>query len=362
MNAVTQEKTFSTAEGLRLAQLGAASGYRFDGDTVHLNAMFTVVNPAAHQRMWALQLRACPVAPGNADEINGHLVAEVALPPIGEVADDTESFETFANACLPAGQVDHAMVLVLASGSAGRFDEVHDFAVFPRRERFLQPRIAGNVGFRIENGRVTLEVGRIENPRDASNLSGTLALELWALTGPYRSGGFSGVPLAGVAFDPLSGQCEYRQRSFDLRCTPPPAGTWNLTLMLREWTAAGFVTRDFTNFATPMTVAAPAAAVAAKAPKLDIAPVRTLVTPPPVATTPQSKAKRQPAVAPSVPVKGLVSINSATKQELATVKGLPAKVVEGIVSKRPFKSLDELMKIKGMGARLFAKVRSKLKL
>jgi len=354
MNLATQEKTISTMTGSRLARLGAAHGYRFNRDTVHLNAMFTVLNPAAHQRAWALQLWACAGAPVSASEINGQLVAEAALPPIGEITDDTESFETSTLATTPSGQADRAMILVLASGGAGRFDEVHDFAVYPRREQFLQPRMAGSVGFRIEGGRAMLEVERIENPRDDANLSGTLALELWALREPYRGGGFSGVPLAGVAFDPLSGQFEYRNCSFNLPFVPPSAGTWNLTLMLREWTANGYATRDFTNFNAPMTVTAPKQAAAPG--RISPAPAAS------VAAKPQSKAKSQSTPAANISEKGVVSVNSATKEELAAVKGLPARVIEGIVSKRPFKSLDELAKIKGMGAALLAKLRSKLKL
>ena len=37
-------------------------------------------------------------------------------------------------------------------------------------------------------------------------------------------------------------------------------------------------------------------------------------------------------------------------------------VVEGIVARRPFKSLNELVKVKGMGEKLLAKLRSRLKL
>ena len=57
-----------------------------------------------------------------------------------------------------------------------------------------------------------------------------------------------------------------------------------------------------------------------------------------------------------------MSVNSASKAELAAIKGMPTKVAEGIVSKRPFKSLDDLAGVKGMGAWLLAKLRSKLKL
>jgi competence ComEA-like helix-hairpin-helix protein len=337
MKTLLQDKSSTNVVCQSLARLGAAHGYRFAADTVHLNAMFTVLDPAAHQRAWALQLWACPAVPATAAELAGQLVAEIPLPPIGELADDTHGFEVSTNALVPAGFGEQVMVLVLAADCAGASGEVQDFAVYPRREQFFQPRLAGNVGFLIKRDRMTLEVERIENPRDAANVSGTLALELWALNEPYRGGRFQGAPLAGVALDPLAGQFEYRHRSFELPFTPPPAGVWNLVLMLREWTANGYVTRDFTNFALPLTVAAP-----------------TVET--------RGETKPQPVAAARENEPTTVSINSASRNELVAVKGLPPKVAEGIVSKRPFSSVDELVKVKGMGARLLAKLRSRLRL
>jgi competence ComEA-like helix-hairpin-helix protein len=57
-----------------------------------------------------------------------------------------------------------------------------------------------------------------------------------------------------------------------------------------------------------------------------------------------------------------VSVNAARVEELAAVKGLSPKLAEAIVKKRPFASLDELRRVKGLGANILAKVRSSLKL
>ena len=54
--------------------------------------------------------------------------------------------------------------------------------------------------------------------------------------------------------------------------------------------------------------------------------------------------------------------NVVPVEELAAVKGLTAKLAEGIVKKRPFASLDDLRRVKGLGARILDKVRSSLKL
>ena len=165
---------------VQLARLSRPHGYRLDGDTVHLNAMFALLDPAAHERSWALQLWACPDAPSSAQDLAGHIVAEVPLPPMGELADETEHFEVNAFALPPIGADDYDMVLVLASGRFGQFNDVHDFAVYSNRQAFIQPRMNGTVGYRVDGNRVQISVDRAENPRSESNRSGTLSLELWA--------------------------------------------------------------------------------------------------------------------------------------------------------------------------------------
>jgi len=342
MNQTVIETISSRNTGGSLARFGHSHGYLFDADTVRLNVMFTVTDAAAHSCSWALQLWGCPETL-NQNQTPGHLIAQVTLPPIGEIADDKESFEVNVPASLPAGQKNHPLLLVLVAGHNGQFSEVHDAIVYPRREAFCLPRLGGNVGYSISGDRVVLSAERIENPRGTENLSGTLALELWALPTRYNGGAFNGRPLAGVAFDPLAGQCEYHNRAFDLPFVAPGAGQWNLVLMLREWTAAGYVTRDYVNFNQLFTQSEPAKAEAPAA-------IKAAVTP------------AQPTIKRAAQDKNLVSVNKASVGELAEIKGMPEKVAKGIVKERPFLTLDELVRVKGVGAKLLAKIRSRLKL
>ncbi len=367
---------------VQLARFHGPHGYRLDGDTIHLNAMFALLHPAAHQRSWALQLWACPSAPSSAQDLAGHIVAEVALPPMAELADEIEHFDVSAFARPPAGAAEHVMVLVLAAGQPGQFRDVHDFAVYSRREQFVQPRLGGNVGYRIDGARVQISVDRVENPRPSANRSGTLSLELWALPVPFAGGFFQGHHLAGVEIGTVHGQNELALQPIDLALTQPPAGTWHFALMLREWTAAGFVTRDFANFATPFinapvvnntcvavvptktAAAAPAkapapTALAAKAPMPILAPV-TVKAPAPEISKPVAAAAPAKTTI-DANIKG-VSVNTARVEELAAVKGLSKKVAEDIVKHRPFASLDDLRRVKGLGAKILAKVRSSLKI
>ncbi|BDV40504.1 ComEA family DNA-binding protein [Methylocystis bryophila] len=71
-----------------------------------------------------------------------------------------------------------------------------------------------------------------------------------------------------------------------------------------------------------------------------------------------------PMAAPAHPAAhGVVApldVNSATPEQLASVKGLDKSMVEAIVKGRPFKSLDELTKNKIIPEDAFAKVKEHL--
>ncbi|MGO8697271.1 MAG: ComEA family DNA-binding protein [Limisphaerales bacterium] len=364
------ENTSVQSPALQLARLSGPHGYRFDGDTVHLNARFMLLNPAAHDRSWALQLWACPSAPASASDLAGHLVAEASLPPMGEIADDTEHIDISAPAWPPAGTGEHVMVLVLAAGRPDQFNDIHDLAFYSRSQSFIQPRMTGTVGYRVEGARVQISFGRIENPHAVSNRSGTLSLELWALPAPFAGGRFQGHHLAGVEIGFVNGGSELLLQPIDLAFTPPTAGKWHIVLMLREWTAAGFVTRDFTNFAVPfVSEAVVEKPVSVPAPQKSPIPIVEKPVLPAAARTATPEVKKpiapvlpSPALAPVKDSVKCVSVNSARPEELAAVKGLSLKLAEGIVKKRPFTSLEELRQVKGLGASLLAKIRSNLKL
>lgn len=324
-----------------LARLGANHGYRFDGDRVRLGAMFTVLDDAAHARAWTLQLWACPQAPISATDLqSGHLVAEAALPPIGEIADDTHGFEVSSFACPPATVGGHAMVLVLAASNKGAGDgEVQDLAVYAARQAFLQPRMRGIANYRIEDNRVQISVEHIGNARSADTVSGTLSLELWALTAPYAGGRFEGVSLAGTTLGAVSGHYELTLSEFNLPFTPPGAGTWHFTLMLREWTAAGFVTRDFVSFIPPVTCAStptpePVANTVVEA-------ASTAVTSAPaVAASAAASTIVKAAIASATPSAAIAAKTAARKQKSFGKSSKTVSINPASVEKQPAKGLQ----------------------
>ena len=339
-------------------RLGQTHGYRFDGDVVHLNAELQITNPAATAAgEWALQLWACDsVAPGALPA--GIKVAELRCQP--DTTFDTAWIDATVAALPPAGQGEHVMVLALVSGHDGRFDTLCDTARFPRTERFVQPRLVGSTGFGLESNHVTVHVDSVDNPRDADNLSGSLSLELWALSAPYASDEPAGTRLATAALGVLGGGQSVDTLDFDLPLAARPAGTWHIALLLREWTGEAYATRDFSNFTLPVSFAAepesPAAAAEAPAAQA-IEAAEAEAAPAPAAKKP---AARKASAKSAAPASG-VCINTASATELSAVKGLPKTVAAAIVAARPFARLDDLLAVKGMGEKLLDKLRAALR-
>jgi len=248
-----------------LVSLGQNHGYRFEGDTAILNAELAFVRsfaeetrastgplsdqggPTGQGEHWALQLWACET-PHQGGPLRGIKVAEaaLALPQQGE----HDYLEASAFAQLPPAQRAYSMVLVLASGSAGTYDQVHDFSNYPARQQFAAPHLEGSVGYRFEDDALVLQAEGVRNPRAEDNLSGSLSLQLWALREPYAGGAFEGVLLGSAELERLAGQSEEHAIERRVARAQAPEGEWQLALMLREWTeAAGYLTRDFCNFA-----------------------------------------------------------------------------------------------------------------
>lgn len=192
------------------------------------------------------------------------------------------------------------------------------------------------------------------------SISGTLSLELWALSQPFRGGLFEGMALAGTEIGQVSGQHMLVNGQYDLPFTAPAPGQWHLTLMLREWEGQGFVTRDHIQFAQPYVVPAlveAAAAGAAKAAAVVDAPVAVADAPVHAAAATQAAPVAKAAV-----VDRRISINGASRAELAAIKGVSKKLADSIVGARPFISVDALLAVKGMGPKLLDKLRPLVRL
>jgi DNA uptake protein ComE-like DNA-binding protein len=342
--------------GNALASIGATHGYRFDGDSVQINAEMIFADAAlSAASRWALQLWS-GAAPFATSQMAGVKVAELSVYPVAGY----QNIAATVAAMPPAGSSEQNMALALVFWDENGQPTVADVAVYPVAERFVQPRLSGSVTCALGNGQATLTVDTIENPRAADNLSGTLALELWALDAPYDGGSWQGIPVASVIVGVLGGGQQLDECRFVVPAAVPE-GPGVLTLMLREWGPLGYVTRDYCNLAldTPAQEApkaAPEKAKAKPAPKAipktasKAGAVKAKTEPKPVA-----KDSKVPTPAKATTAKG-IAVNLASEVELLTIKGLTAAVAKAIVAGRPYASFAELGKVKGVGPKLLAKL------
>jgi hypothetical protein len=234
-------------------QFNGNSGYSRHGDTVSLFAdrIDNLNNAGNTSGNLALQLWACQ-APYTGGSLTGWKLAEF---PLGFLQANhfLAPVKLDVPACFPESG-DYAIALVIAEWDGEGFNLIHDFHNYPQRDVFLHPRLDGQVGYRcVDEGHIVVNVGCIHNARDPDNMSGTLSLELWALPEPYVRGDFTGHALAAVTLGSLAGGANWQDCAYDLEITPPPAGTYTLVLMLREWVGNGYITRDHSNFGDRVT-------------------------------------------------------------------------------------------------------------
>ena len=246
-------------------------------------------------------------------------------------------------------------------------------------------QLNGNCGFTINNDRVHVNIDNIANQRNFDNQSGTLAIELWALKHPFQSDNFEGVALAGTTIGQVQGQHFIPNCQYDLIFKEPPVGNWHIALLLREWNGSAYETRDFVNFAVPYTASwvptvikkptdnvisvsfnetekteEPTAKAETKKPAQ---PAAKKTVAKPVADQAPAAAKKEAepekkGETPNIPL----SLNTATKKEISAINGVSLKLAERLVEARPFKSMDDVLKVKGMGAKLLAKIQKSVSL
>lgn len=317
-----------------VAQLGSSHGYRFEGDTAHLNAEILCDESRLCGQTWSLQLWT--------DE--GIKIAEL---PLGQLVANGGGRIDVAGAtpAYPPSSTGPHIISLLLTASTGTETTIEDLASYPQPVSFTQPRLQGTVCTGFGESRIRFDIARISNPRPLDNISGTLALELWCLEHPYTGGAWAGEPIASVILGTLAGNSEWLDCHYDIPAAPLPA-SGHLTLMLREWTSSGYLTRDYRTLTRP-TPAAAAQPTATKSPA-DIEK-----------TSGAKKSNTKKAADSSA---SLVSINDATLDALKSVKGLTKTLAAAIIASRPYAALDELVRAKGMGPKLLEKIRSNLKL
>ncbi|GGN19609.1 MULTISPECIES: hypothetical protein [Marinomonas] len=201
-------------------------------------------------------------------------------------------------------------------------------------------------GYRIENDRILIFVHRIENNRAEENLSGTLRLQLCAFP-PNSDHRATNTILASTTIGEIKGQHFLGDCYYDLIFQQPTVGSWSLALQLSEWNGVDYTLCDSVYFENSYQSASPSSD--------------------PSATI--NKQEDVQAPAPKIPAKnenikkntigysdGYLAINKSKVDKLLNVKGVPKKVLEKLVSERPFQSEKAVLNVKGMGPSMLKKV------
>lgn len=100
--------------------------------------------------------------------------------------------------------------------------------------------------FEYSNTSLFLEAKQINNHNN-SGTSGTLKLKLWATPTPYSGGKLNGYLLGEVNLGQLSGSISYFAVDRTTNFTPPPDGTYYITLALTEYNGSDYLV-DYMTF------------------------------------------------------------------------------------------------------------------
>jgi len=258
------------------------------------------------------------------------------------------------------------------------------------QDSYKEIKLNGNSRCELIDDQVLITIDEIANNRDWNNLSGTLAVELWALSEPYRGGGFQGQPLAATIIGEIYGQHCLRDCHYQLNAVQPNTANNNICLMLREWQGAdGYITRDYVNLPSNTLQAGSPATRSARGNVIEVAfredavievtPVektafsktqvlKTEVLKTEVSKTsdaketkkspakPSSKTPAKPTESTGIVANGKVSVNSASLEELHAVKGINKKLAQAIIDARPFGKKKDLLSVNGLGEKTLKKI------
>ncbi len=181
-----------------------------------------------------------------------------------------------------------------------------------------------NCGYIINQNEIQINIDQINNNRNAGNISGSLSIELWALPEIYNGENIlNSHCICRTTISEIYGEHFLQNCQYNLNFDNPPAGSWNLCLMLKEYNGEYYETVDYCNFNVPYIVTTEVVDT-----KLE------------VSSDKESK----------------INLNLADEKQISKIKGINRKLVSLIINNRPFKSVDDLMKLKGIGKRTLEKL------
>ncbi|WP_309397700.1 hypothetical protein [Cerasicoccus maritimus] len=130
-------------------------------------------------------------------------------------------------------------LVVTRAGESGSYD---DIVVMPDLVDFYHPQLIQPAAAKLSSDGFSASVAGVSNPRTSGNASGSLVVELWAMS---DKNGFTGSDfhLGGVEY--ISAQGGEVSTSIEFNGYPNyPTGKFFPAIVLREWTPAGYLVRD----------------------------------------------------------------------------------------------------------------------
>lgn len=222
--------------------------------------------------------------------------------------------------------------------------------------------LGNNYGYTINENKIHINVDKINNNRDKDNISGSLSIELWALPEFYDGSHFSNAHcMTSVDIGEIYGQHFLENCQYDLTLDNPPAGVWNLCLMLREFNGIGYETKDYRNFNVPYFVDLKSNIVSDNVVSCNIKEESKCINELETYNINNKKIvkKTTPKVTKSIEK---ISLNSASESDIVKIKGVSKNLASLIVANRPYKSTDELLKVKGVGKKLLENILEQAKI
>jgi len=331
-------------------QIGSRHGYSIECDYASINAELQV--PSHHPGgEWMLELWASDHR-YQEGPLTGLKIAEVAVALPTPIGPYLHQVDARIPARLPPSGRAYSMVLALVRPAADGKTNVDAFANYAELQTFIAPHFAGQADYQMDGKEVVLTAAGIVNPRIEGNVSGTLSLELWAF--PESGAPSEGRRLASAEIGSVSGQYWLQAVERRVAFSEPPVGRHRMAMLLCEWTVAdGYFPRDRRDLASIYERLAPEPMVASLAPATSkVTTVGKASVASKVAIA--SKVSVAPSVAavvakPASTTSSLVSIQTASVDELAKVKGLNLKIANEIIKARPFASLEDLIRVPGIG-------------
>jgi hypothetical protein len=141
------------------------------------------------------------------------------------------------------------------------------FFVAPVVAQAATVKFSGNVGYSYGGNSALLSADQVRN-FDTTGSSSTLKMELWAYALPYDGTPQTGYKMAEYTLGPLAANMAFTNiYSGQIPFTYPPNGSWNVAMILTEFTGAtpdnaGYTPRDWGNFNERLVVGSAPPAVA----------------------------------------------------------------------------------------------------